>query len=73
MAWPWLWLYGFINTPLSLSHWPDRSGLSIDFVSFVSRNHCISYLGVVDTVLRPILGNLSISSSPPQFESGCAD
>ena len=49
------------------------TGLSIDFVSFVSRNHCISYLGVVDTVLRPILGNLSISSSPPQFESGCAD
>ena len=69
----WLWLYGFINTPLGLSHWPDRVRLSIDFVSFVSRNHCISYLGVVDTVLRPILGNLSISSSPPQFESGCAD
>ena len=53
--------------PLSLSHCPDRAGLSIDFVSFVSRN---LYLGVVRPVFRPILGNLSISSSPPQFESG---
>ena len=45
------------------------TGLSIDFVSFVSRNLYLSYLGVVRPVFRPILGNLSISSSPPQFES----